>query len=54
MEETGISFDKPWDRLPCHANPKGWLLDWIGKSKANIVSLVMMLVYNSWLAQNDA
>jgi hypothetical protein len=53
-EEVGCSLDKPPARLACHSDLKGWLLDWIGKSKGKQVSWILMMVYNLWAARNEA
>ena len=47
-------MEKPPYQLACHAELKGWLLDWIGKSQGNMVAWMLMLVYNLWLARNEA
>jgi hypothetical protein len=40
--------------LACHAELKGWLLDWIGKGQQKELELAFTLIYNLWQARNDA
>jgi hypothetical protein len=54
MEATGFTFNKPPARLVNHSDLNGWLLDWIGKIDDKSATWVLMLVYNLWLARNDA
>jgi hypothetical protein len=54
MNETGVSLEKPPARLLYHTDLKWWLLDWIGKAHASSVERMMLLVYNLWLARNEA
>jgi hypothetical protein len=53
-EATGVAIDKPHRRLVNHAALKGWLLDGLGKADDRSAAWVLMLVYNLWLARNDA
>jgi ribonuclease HI len=53
-EKTGLKFEAPPKRLACHAELKGWLLDWIGKKHKCQAELFFTLIYNLWLARNDA
>jgi ribonuclease HI len=38
----------------CHAELKGWLLDWIGKGSAHQIEWMFTMIYNLWQARNDA
>jgi hypothetical protein len=38
----------------CHAELKGWLLDWIGKGSADQIEWMFTMIYNLWQARNDA
>jgi ribonuclease HI len=40
--------------LVCHAELKGWILDWIGKVNDDQMAWAFNLIYNLWLARNDA
>jgi hypothetical protein len=51
---TGVQLDSPPKRLACHADLKGWLLDWIGRCSADEAAWFFMLIYNLWLARNNA
>jgi hypothetical protein len=53
-ESTGMPIDKPPDFLSSHSKLKGWLLDWLGRVEENAIARMMMLVYNLWMARNDA
>jgi hypothetical protein len=37
-----------------HSDFKGWLLEWIGKIDGKSAVWILMMVYNLWLARNDA
>jgi ribonuclease HI len=53
-EYTGLECEAPPRRLACHAELKGWLLDWIGKAHQKELELAFTLIYNLWQARNDA
>jgi hypothetical protein len=53
-ESIGMPIDKPSDFLSCHSKLKGWLLDWLGRVEENAIARMMMLLYNLWLARNNA
>ena len=53
-EKTGLLWEPPPKRLTCHAELRGWLLDWIGKSNGDQMSWFFYLLYNLWQARNDA
>jgi hypothetical protein len=53
-DQTDFSAPTPPKKLLCHAELKGWLLDWIGKAKADHLSWMFMVIYHLWLARNDA
>jgi ribonuclease HI len=53
-ELTELPIDKPPDSILCHSELKGWLLDWLGRADESAIARMMMLVYNLWLARNDA
>jgi hypothetical protein len=53
-EYTGLECEMPPRRLACHADLKGWLLDWIGKGHQKELELAFTLIYNLWQARNDA
>lgn len=40
--------------MACHAELKGWLLDWIGKGQQKELELAFTLIYNLWQARNNA
>jgi hypothetical protein len=54
MDVTDIQIDQPPTRLACHSELKGWLLDWLGRVDGEMGARAMMLIYNHWLARNDA
>jgi hypothetical protein len=53
-KHTSINWEPPPKRLACHAELKGWLLNWIGKSSADQTSWFFTMLYNLWQARNDA
>jgi hypothetical protein len=53
-EELGLGFEKPPKFIRSHSELKCWLLEWMGKSKHEIIDWFMLLVYNLWLARNDS
>jgi hypothetical protein len=53
-EELGIYFERPPKKLRSHGDLKCWLLEWMGKSAHEIIEWFMLLIYNLWLARNDA
>jgi hypothetical protein len=53
-DELGLVFDKPPKCLRAHSDLKSWLLEWMGKSKHEIIEWFMLLINNMWLARNDA
>jgi hypothetical protein len=53
-EELGLVFEKPPKFIRAHSDLKCWLLEWMGKSKHEIIEWFMLQVYNLWLARNDA
>jgi hypothetical protein len=53
-ELTGQEFTPSPKKLTCHADLKGWLLDWIGKLSTDQTAWSFQLLYNLWLARNDA
>jgi hypothetical protein len=61
MDEWASFVDKhlcdppfPPKSLRCHADLKGWLLDWIGKALGEEIVWWIMMIYHLWLARNDA
>jgi hypothetical protein len=40
--------------LRCHADLKGWLLEWIGKAPGEEIVWWITMIYHLWLARNDA
>jgi ribonuclease HI len=53
-EKTGFHWEPPPKRLAWHADLRGWLLDWIGKSDGDQMTWFFFLLYNLWQARNDA
>jgi hypothetical protein len=53
-EFSGCQFPQPPANLGCHADLKGWLLDWIGKGSSDQIALSFQMLYSLWLTRNDA
>jgi hypothetical protein len=53
-ECDGTSVELPPKNLRCHSELKGWLLEVIGRNTTEQNSWLFMLLYNLWLARNDA
>jgi hypothetical protein len=53
-ERVGHRWEPPPKTLVCHAELKGWILDWIGKVNDDQRAWAFNLIYNLWLARNDA
>jgi ribonuclease HI len=54
QEVSAVRVDVPPRNLTHHSDLKGWLLDWIGKGTDDQVALLSRMVYNLWMARNDA
>jgi ribonuclease HI len=53
-EHTGCALAPPPKLLSSHSDLKGWILDWIGNTDGSLLSLMLMMLYNLWMARNDA
>lgn len=50
---TGM-LDQPPDHLKSHGELRWWMLDWLGKSSAHSIVVMLMNLYQIWLACHDA
>jgi hypothetical protein len=53
-EHVNVSLGQPPKVLWCHSELKGWILDWIGKSNDDKRAWFITMLYNLWIARNDA
>jgi hypothetical protein len=53
-EELGLEFERPPKNIRSHSDLKCWLLEWMGKSAHEIIEWFVLLIYNLWLARNEA
>jgi hypothetical protein len=53
-DRDGTRVELPLKNICCHSELKGWLLEVIGRNSIEQNLWLIMLLYNLWLAQNDA
>lgn len=51
---TGFRFSHPNELIRRHRDLHGWMLDWIGKLEDKELCVCLMILYQMWLARNDA
>jgi ribonuclease HI len=53
-EQTGMRLSSPDSEIIRPREIQGWILDWLGKMSDEEIAVAIMLIYQMWLARNDA
>jgi ribonuclease HI len=53
-ELSGLLLPGPRQHTQRHAELRGWVLDWLGRLADKELSIGIMVLYQMWLARNDA
>jgi ribonuclease HI len=51
---SGLQMSRPDDSVRQLRDLQGWLLDWLGNMKDKELSICIMIMYQMWLARNEA
>jgi hypothetical protein len=51
---TSLPLQSPDCPVRRHSDLHGWVLDWLGSMEEKELGLAIMLIYQMWLARNEA
>jgi ribonuclease HI len=51
---SGLRLSRPRGYMRCHRDLQGWLLHWFGSLKEDEINVCVMILYQMWLARNEA
>jgi hypothetical protein len=54
QRQAGMNFSSPDLLANRHCHLRGWMLDWLGKLSDKEISVGIMVLYQMWLARNEA
>jgi hypothetical protein len=52
--QSGLRLSRPRGYMRCHRDLQGWLLHWFGSLKEDEINVCVMILYQMWLARNEA